>query len=139
MSDSGAKKSVLITGATDGLGKAAALLLAQRGYRVFAAGRSSEKRAQLDAMAREKKLPLESIALEVCDDNSVEEAVRAYTVGSAIAEFQENEKGTITPGKLADIVMLSRDIFKIDPKEIEKVKIVLTIMDGRVVYENRVR
>jgi predicted amidohydrolase YtcJ len=68
---------------------------------------------------------------------SVEEAVRAYTVGSAIAEFQENEKGTITPGKLADIVMLSRDIFKIDAKEIEKVKIVLTIMDGRVVYEGR--
>jgi predicted amidohydrolase YtcJ len=68
---------------------------------------------------------------------SVEEAVRAYTVGSAIAEFQENEKGTITTGKLADIVMLSRDIFKIDPKEIEKVKIVLTIMDGRVVYEGR--
>src|SRR5260370_21347873 len=77
MSDSGVKqKSVLITGATDGLGKAAALLLAQRGYRVFAAGRSSEKRAQLDAVAREKKLPLESIALEVCDDKSVEEAVR---------------------------------------------------------------
>ena len=70
---------------------------------------------------------------------SVEEAVRAYTVGSAIAEFQENEKGTITPGKLADIVMLSRDIFKIDPKEIEKVKVVLTIMDGRVIYESRAR
>ena len=68
---------------------------------------------------------------------SVEEAVRAYTVGSAIAEFQENEKGTITPGKLADVVMLSRDILKIDPKEIEKVKVVLTIMDGRVVYESR--
>jgi predicted amidohydrolase YtcJ len=70
---------------------------------------------------------------------SVQEAIRAYTVGSAIAEFQENEKGTITPGKLADVVMLSRDIFKIDPKEIEKVKIVLTIMDGRVVYESRAR
>jgi predicted amidohydrolase YtcJ len=70
---------------------------------------------------------------------SVEEAVRAYTVGSAIAEFQETEKGTITPGQLADVVMLSRDIFKIDPKEIEKVKIVLTIMDGRVVYESRAR
>src|SRR6185503_9231326 len=68
---------------------------------------------------------------------SVEEAVRAYTVGSAIAEFQENEKGTITPGKLADLVILSRDIFKIDPNEIEKVKVVLTIMDGRVVYESR--
>ena len=51
------QKSVLITGATDGLGRAAALLLAQRGYRVFAAGRSTEKRAQLDALAREKQLP----------------------------------------------------------------------------------
>ena len=70
---------------------------------------------------------------------SVDEAVRAYTVGSAFAEFQENEKGTITPGKLADVVMLSRDIFKTDPKEIEKVKVVLTIMDGRVVYESRAR
>jgi len=66
---------------------------------------------------------------------SVEEAIRAYTVGSAFAEFQENEKGTITPGKLADIVILARDIFKIDPKEIEKVKVVMTIMDGRVIYE----
>jgi len=66
---------------------------------------------------------------------SVEEAIRAYTVGSAFAEFQENEKGTIVPGKLADIVILSRDIFQIDPNEIEKVKVVMTIMDGRVVYE----
>ncbi|HEU5236510.1 MAG TPA: amidohydrolase [Pyrinomonadaceae bacterium] len=65
---------------------------------------------------------------------SVEEAVRAYTVGSAYAEFQENEKGTLSPGKLADLVILSRDIFKINPNEIDKVKVVLTIMDGRVVY-----
>lgn len=68
---------------------------------------------------------------------SVEEAVHGYTVGSAFAEFQEKEKGTITAGKLADLVILSRDIFKIDPKEIEKVKVVMTIMDGRVVYEAR--
>ena len=66
---------------------------------------------------------------------SVEEAVRAYTAGSAFAEFQENDKGTITPGKVADLVILSRDIFQIDPKEIEKTKVVMTIMDGRVVYE----
>ena len=65
---------------------------------------------------------------------SVEEAVRAYTVGSAFAEFQENEKGTIAPGKLADLVMLSRDIFHLDPKEIEKVRVAMTILDGRVVY-----
>ncbi|HEV8370729.1 MAG TPA: amidohydrolase [Pyrinomonadaceae bacterium] len=68
---------------------------------------------------------------------SVEEAVRAYTVGSAYAEFQETVKGSVTPGKLADLVILSRDIFKIDPKDIEKVNIVLTMVDGRVVYEGR--
>jgi len=66
---------------------------------------------------------------------SVAEAVRAYTYGSAYAEFQENEKGTIALGKLADLVILTRDIFKIDPNEIDKVKVVMTIMDGRVVYE----
>jgi predicted amidohydrolase YtcJ len=70
---------------------------------------------------------------------SVEEAVRAYTAGSAFAEFQENEKGTITAGKLADLVILARDIFKIDPKEIENVKVVMTIMDGRIVYEARAK
>jgi len=68
---------------------------------------------------------------------SVEEAIRAYTMGSAYAEFQENVKGSITAGKLADLVILSRDIFKIDPKEIENVKVMLTMVDGRVVYEER--
>lgn len=66
---------------------------------------------------------------------SVEEAVLAYTMGSAYAEFQDRVKGSITPGKLADLVMLSSDIFKIDPKEIEKVKVVMTIVDGRIVHE----
>ncbi|HEV2864721.1 MAG TPA: amidohydrolase [Pyrinomonadaceae bacterium] len=66
---------------------------------------------------------------------TVEEAVRAYTVGSAFAEFAEGAKGTITPGKLADLVILTEDIFKIDPANIEKVRVSVTIMDGRVVYE----
>jgi hypothetical protein len=66
---------------------------------------------------------------------SVEEAVRAYTTGSAYAEFAENSKGTLTPGKLADLVILSADIFRIDPVEIEKAKVLTTIMDGRIVYE----
>lgn len=70
---------------------------------------------------------------------SVEETVRAYTVGSAYAEFQDHVKGTISTGKLADLVLLSQDIFKIDPKEIGNVQVVLTMVDGRVVYEDRNR
>ena len=66
---------------------------------------------------------------------SVEEAVQAYTVGSAYAEFQEAVKGSLTVGKLADFVIIDRDIFKIQPEEIEKAKVVMTILDGRVVYE----
>jgi predicted amidohydrolase YtcJ len=68
---------------------------------------------------------------------SVEEAVHAYTMGSAYAEFAENVKGSITPGKLADLVMVDRDIFKINPVEIEKAQVVLTVMDGKVVYEGK--
>ena len=68
---------------------------------------------------------------------SVEEAVRAYTVGSAYAEFQDQLKGTISIGKLADVVILSSDIFQIDPIDIEKVKVLMTVVDGRVVYEAR--
>lgn len=66
---------------------------------------------------------------------SVQEAVRAYTLGSAFAEFQEKDKGTIAAGKLADMVVVSRNVFEIEPNEIEKAKVVLTIVDGRVVYE----
>jgi predicted amidohydrolase YtcJ len=66
---------------------------------------------------------------------SVEEAVMAYTAGSAYAEFTEKEKGTLTPGKLADAVILSDDIFTIDPAEIENARVVTTIMDGRVIYD----
>jgi predicted amidohydrolase YtcJ len=66
---------------------------------------------------------------------TVEEAVRAYTHGSAYAEFADGVKGTIAPGKLADMVILTDDIFKIDPVMIEKTRVRITVMDGRVVYE----
>ncbi|MER3632733.1 MAG: amidohydrolase [Blastocatellia bacterium] len=66
---------------------------------------------------------------------SVEEAVRAFTWGSAYAEFQENFKGTLTPGMLADFVMLSDDIFSIDPVKIKDAKVLMTVVDGKVVYE----
>ena len=65
---------------------------------------------------------------------SVEEAVRAYTVGSAYAEFAEKVKGTIAAGKLADLVILSDDIFEIPAERIARAKVLWTIMDGRVVW-----
>lgn len=69
--------TVLITGGTDGLGRAAAILLAEEGYRVFAAGRSAERRASLDELARKGNLPLESVEMDVADDMSVAHAVAA--------------------------------------------------------------
>jgi predicted amidohydrolase YtcJ len=66
---------------------------------------------------------------------SVEETVRAYTYGSAYAEFQENVKGTITAGKLADFVILSDDIFSINPNDIGKTRVLKTVVDGKIVYE----
>jgi len=66
---------------------------------------------------------------------SIDEAVRAFTVGSAYSEFAEKVKGTITPGKLADMVMLDRDIYTAPAAEIDKAHVVLTIVDGQVVYE----
>lgn len=66
---------------------------------------------------------------------SVAEAVRAYTVGAAFAEFQEHQKGTLTPGKLADLVLLDRDIFTCLPEDIAQADVVLTIVNGRIVHE----
>ncbi|MCU1290546.1 MAG: nfdA 3 [Acidobacteria bacterium] len=68
---------------------------------------------------------------------SLEETLRAYTAGSAYAEFQENVKGTISTGKLADLIILSDDIFTINPNEINKTKVLLTIGDGKVIYESK--
>lgn len=68
---------------------------------------------------------------------SVDETVRAFTWGSAYAEFQENLKGTLEVGKLADFVILSDDIFSIDPPKIRDVKVLKTFVNGRLVYEMR--
>src|SRR5580704_19336622 len=97
------QKSVLITGATDGLGRATALLLAQRGYRVFAAGRSAEKRAQLDALAREKKLPLETLELDVCDGASVERPVAAVQRKAGAIDVLFNNAGVNFSAAVEDL------------------------------------
>ncbi len=67
-----------------------------------------------------------------------EQTVKAYTSGSAFAEFAENEKGTLTKGKLADLAVLSQDIFAAPMPELPKTNSILTIVDGKIVYDAKV-
>jgi predicted amidohydrolase YtcJ len=67
---------------------------------------------------------------------SVAEAVEAYTMGSAYAEFQDHEKGSITPGKLADMVILSDDVFSIEPAKIRDVTVWKTFVGGKMVWDH---
>jgi predicted amidohydrolase YtcJ len=64
---------------------------------------------------------------------SVKEAIEAYTINCAYAVFEENEKGSIAPGKMADFVVLSDDILTIDPAKIESVEVAMTVIGGKVV------
>jgi len=66
---------------------------------------------------------------------TMEEAVTAYTRGSAWAEFTEKDKGTLTVGKLADLAILSQDIFTVPPPQLPVTHSVLTMIGGRVVYQ----
>jgi predicted amidohydrolase YtcJ len=66
---------------------------------------------------------------------SLETALRAYTSAGAYASFEEDEKGVLRKGMLADMVVLSRDLFRIPPSEIATAKVVLTIFDGRILYQ----
>lgn len=65
---------------------------------------------------------------------SVEQALHAYTSAGAYAEFSEHRKGTLTVGKLADMVVLSQNIFTIEPKDIANTTVLYTIVGGKIVY-----
>jgi predicted amidohydrolase YtcJ len=67
---------------------------------------------------------------------SLEDAIRAYTLGAAFAGRREKTEGSLEPGKLADFIMLDQDLFKIEPSEIGKTEVLLTMVGGRVVYES---
>lgn len=64
----------------------------------------------------------------------LETVLKAYTVGGAYRSFQENETGTLTPGKSADLVVLEKDLFSVPPHEIGRTRILWTFFRGRPVY-----
>jgi len=68
-----------------------------------------------------------------------EQAVTMYTRGSAYAEFAEREKGTLAPGMLADLAVLSQDVFTVPADALPATTSVLTIVGGRVVRDERAR
>ena len=74
-----------------------------------------------DGWIPEQKIPLE-------------EALKGYTTNAAFAEFAEGEKGSIAPGRLADVVVLDRDLFRIPAVEIRTANVVMTIVGGEIVY-----
>jgi predicted amidohydrolase YtcJ len=64
------------------------------------------------------------------------DAIKAYTINAAYASFEENIKGSLSIGKLADFVMLDRNILEIDPKEIKHAKVIWTVLGGKTIYKN---
>lgn len=65
----------------------------------------------------------------------VEDALRAYTTGGAYAMFAEQTRGSLEPGKLADLVMIDQDITRIAPEKIRDVRVMMTVVAGKVVYD----
>jgi len=67
---------------------------------------------------------------------SVEQALRGYTIDAAFASFDEKMKGSLEPGKLADLVMLDKNIFTTPPEKIRDVQVAMTIVNGEIVFQN---
>ena len=84
-------------------------------------------RATLDGRYPDGWVPAQKI--------TIREAVTAYTSGSAFAEFQDGDKGTIARGKLADFVILSDDIFSVPPAHLKDVRVLTTVVGGKVVHQ----
>lgn len=67
---------------------------------------------------------------------SVADTIRAYTLGAAFAGHREKTEGSLQPGKVADLIVLSQDVFKVEPSDIGKTEVMLTLVGGKVVYES---
>jgi predicted amidohydrolase YtcJ len=66
---------------------------------------------------------------------TMEQAIAAYTTGSAFAQFEEKEKGKVQPGMLADFVVLDRDITAVSAQKILQTRVLRTVVGGKTVYE----
>ena len=95
----------LITGGTDGLGRATAVMLAERGYRVFAGGRNAERIAALQQFARERKLPLTATELDVCDDASVDRVVAEIEKSTGAVDVLVNNAGIAIAAVMEEITL----------------------------------
>jgi predicted amidohydrolase YtcJ len=84
------------------------------------------RRARLDGTPKGGWLPNQAL--------SVDEAIAAYTINPAYASREEGLKGSLTPGKLADLAVLDRNIRKLTPEQIRDTKVRMTILGGKVVY-----
>jgi NAD(P)-dependent dehydrogenase (short-subunit alcohol dehydrogenase family) len=96
---------VLVTGGTDGLGRAAAVLLADRGYRVFAGGRDVAKLESLNQLARERKLRLEAIEFDVCNDASVEKGIAEIERRAGPVDVLVNNAGIAIAAMMEEITL----------------------------------
>lgn len=107
----GNRGTVLVTGGTDGLGRAAAMLLAERGYRVFAAGRNAERLEALSQLALERKLPLEALELDVCEAASGERAIAEIERRAGPVDILVNNAGIAIAAVMEEIT--SADLHKV--------------------------
>jgi predicted amidohydrolase YtcJ len=67
---------------------------------------------------------------------SLEDAIKGYTAGAAYAAHREKEEGSLQAGKLADMIMIDQDLFKIEPSEIGKTEVLFTMVGGKIVYQS---
>ncbi|MGB6485229.1 MAG: SDR family oxidoreductase [Candidatus Acidiferrales bacterium] len=104
-STNGPFNTILITGGTDGLGRATAILLASEGYRVFAAGRNPQKRAALEQFAEEHELPLETLDLDVTSDESADRAVAEVERRAGPVDVLVNNAGIAIAGVMEEITL----------------------------------
>jgi len=84
-------------------------------------------RCTLDGQNPEGWIPEQKISLE--------EAIKGYTINGAYAEFAEFKKGSIEKGKLADLVVLDQNLFRIPPEQIKDARVTMTVLNGRIIYK----